>query len=492
VVLNDVVIYDLVLHDLVLDDLVLHDVVVTLVSAVATGRPSVLGRVVGPGRIPLLTLLTALAAAALSSQIDASPGNALGALGLMVGVTLTELRPVHVARRGQRQSFTLTEGPLVAALALAPGRYIVLAIAAGLILTQAVRRVTPYKALFNLAQYCLAAAAAALCAQEAPGVGGVILGIFVFALVSDAAVRLALRVATGSPQGHPFQGSGSAWLLHIAAATSVALIAADTLQHDPYLLPAFVLPGLLIQWSQEQANRRHARGTVATALAQQATTLYGRSSHESAALILRSARDLMTAHNVEIVLLGGSGPTWMRDTGRGTALEEGRLGSGALLTEWRGQVLEHVRAIAEGHWAGVVIGREAPYALLSVNRSVDQEPFRDSDLALLQELADNVEGWLDVEAVDDAVHDTRRRAAEVGGGYMQVAHALGALSRVRAQLESQTVVPAAGRDSYLAEELRMAEEGLAAFVSDLISPPRQRADNEADTVHTGRWGGSRV
>ncbi|MCA1711742.1 MAG: hypothetical protein LC789_08965 [Actinobacteria bacterium] len=415
----------------------------------------------------------------------------LGAVALLAAVTFTELRPVTVARRGQRQTFTLIEGPLVTALAMAPGRYIVLAVAAGMLLAQIVRRVTPYKALFNISQYALASGAAGLCAQAFPRVGGVVLGILTFAIINDGAVRLILRVATGQPQGYVFQGAGSAWLMHVAAVTSVALIAADTMRHDVMLLPAFVVPGLLIQYSQEQANRRRARGVVASALAAQATSLYGRSSHESAALVVRSARELLSAQIGEIVLLGNAGAISVRDSGRGRELMEGRVAATDLLTDWRGCVLETVHASAHGHWAGVVIGRTTPHALLQVTRSADQEAFRDSDLALLQELADTCQSWLDVDVeadYADTVRSTRRRAAELGGAYVNVADALGAIDRVRQQLERPAAAHADRRDSYLTDELRLAEEAIAAFVSDLIAAPAQR-EADSDTVHTGRWAG---
>lgn len=436
-----------------------------------------------PKQIPALTGLLAGTAALLSLGLDAQVGNAWGATALLLGVLLTELRPVSLARRGHRQTFTLVEGPLVAALAVAPGRYAVLAVAGGLGLAQLLRSVAPYKALFNVSQYALATAAAVWCAQSTPGVAGVVLGIAVFALVNDGAMRLVLRMATGQARPRGPAGARREWLLHLAAVTSVALIAAQTLQHAPSLLPAFLVPALLLQRSQEQASRRRARGSVTTALAEQAASLYGRSSSESAALVLRSARELLAARGAEIVLLADSGATSLTDPGRGRELVRGTVPPADLLTGWRGRVLEAVHATAYGTSAGVVIGRRVPHALLQVTRGKEQERFGHSDLLLLQELADNVEAWLDVDAArDDAVAATRRRAVEVGGVYSVAAEALGVLDRVRYQLTTQS--SPASLD--LADELRIAEESLAVFVSELITLPVQR-ETEVDTVQTGPW-----
>ena len=436
-----------------------------------------------------LTALVALTAACVYGRLDPLSGHLLAALALMVGVALTELRPVHVARRGQRQSFTLTEGPLVFALALSPGRFVVVAVAAGLLIAQVVRRVPPLKLVYNVTQYTLAAAVAVLCATYVPGVGGVVIGIALFSLLNDFLIRLVIRIVTGQPQGHVLQGAGSAWFLHIGAVTSVALIAADTAQHSPGLLPAFLVPALLIQLSQEQANRRQARGVIAGALAQQAATLYGRASQESASLILRSARELLITSEVEIVLLSSDGATSLRDTGAGHEHLCGRVSPEDLLTGWRGRVLELTQATVDGRWAGVVIGRETPHALLSVRRDAEAEPFCDSDRDLLQALADNVEDWLDVEAGDDdAVQVARRRAAELGGGYAQVAEALGTVHRVGKIMLGDGASPTSHRDSYLAEELRTAAAALADFVSDLIAPAPAPAA-AVETVHTGQWSG---
>ncbi len=436
---------------------------------------------------PVLPLTVSLGTAAvlITALLPAGETPLVAWLLLVAAVVVAELRPVTVGRRTQHQNFTLIEGPVVVAIALSPGSLVVLAVAMGIVLAQLHRRIVLYKLAYNLAQFSTATACAALCATVVPGSGGVVLGIAVFTFLNELLIRLVLWIATGARFGYVWQEGDVVRLLHVAAATSVGLLAATTWQHDPYLLPAFLGPIALVQWSQEQTNRRQVQGSIAQALAQQATSLYGRSSHESALLILRSARELVTCAEAEIILLGPDGALSMRDGGNRSQPDERRLDPQDLLQGWSGEVLDGVRAVSHERWAGVVIGRTEPIALLGVWRGADQDVFREMDCHLLQQLADDVRHWLAADTgVSGAVDSARLRAAEVGGSYEQVADALGCIVRVRQALLSGPVL---GEEEALrlAEELRLAADEVAEFVSDLVSVPEQATGE--DVVHTGRW-----
>ena len=406
---------------------------------------------------------------------------------LVVAVVVAELRPVTVGRRTQHQNFTLIEGPVVVAIALNPGVWVVLGVAVGLLVAQTWRRIVPYKMMFNLALFSAATALASACAVTVSGSAGVVLGITVFTVFNELLMRVVLWLATGMRFGYVWQESDLVRLLHVAAATSVGLIAATTWEHDPALLPAFLGPLVLVQWSQEQANRRQAQGNIARALAQQATSLYGRSSRESALLILRSARELLTCAEAEIVLLGPDGALSLRDGGQPGRPDELRLDAHDLLEGWTGEVLESVRAASRDRWAGVVIGRSEPVALLAVWRHDDQDVFREMDRALLQQLADDVRHWLVTDAdMSDAVSTARMRAAELGGSYERVADALGGIVRVRQQLLALPLALGDDTGARLGEELALAADAVAEFVAELVAIPEQPAA-QLDVVHTGRW-----
>lgn len=439
------------------------------------------------GRVLALTLGLSLAAVVLSVALPTDRVPLAGWLVLVVGVVVAELRPVTVVRRTQHQNFTLIEGPVVVALALAPGAVTVLGVAAGIALAQMYRRIVPFKLAFNVALFAFATSAAAVCAVIVPGAPGVLLGIVVFTTVNEVLMRVVLWLATGSRFGYAWQEGDSVRLLHVAAAISVGLLATATWEHDPHLLPAFLGPIALVQWSQEQANRRRAQGSIASALAQQAASLFGRSSRESALLILRSARELLTCDEAEIVLLGPDGAVVLRDgLDRPRSAEEERLEPQQLLEGWTGKVLEHVQVVVQDRWAGVVIGSTEPLALLAVWRGPDQDVFREMDRALLQQLADDVRLWLTVDVeMSDLVGAARMRAAELGGRYEEVAQALGGIVRVRQALLAG-VARETGAEQRLGEELHVAAEAIAVFVSDLLSVPEQVRPDD-DVVHTGRW-----
>ncbi len=431
-------------------------------------------------RARAVTLALAALAVPLALLTDPASGSWRWIAVLAAVVTLTEMRPVHVARDGQRHSFTLTEGPLVAALALAPGRWIVLAVALGVLAAQLLRRLPHYKLAFNVAQFTAATTVATLTAQLVSGSWGVVLGVVAFTLVNDTVVRLMIALTTRQPAGRPLQDTGCGWLLHIAAVCSIALLGAHVFLDDPLSLPAFIAPAMLVMWLQEQSNKRRARATVVQALASQAAAFYGRSSEESALLLARTAREVLAATRTELVLLGAE--TIVVLTVDGDGLHRSRLGHAETVTGWRGRVFESVTAAKNGTWAGAVVGRDVPRALIGVWREADQEDFRDADVALLQTLADTVGEWLTVtEQEGGSLLDLRRRVADLGDDAKGIADALGMLAQIRASLDATD----GRRDAALAADLKDVEQRIAAFVTAMMSEARPASQDTI--VATGRW-----
>lgn len=436
-------------------------------------------------RATALTVALAVVAIPFALLADGDTGSLLWLAVLAAVVTVAELRPVHVARNGQRHSFTLTEGPLVAALALAPGRWIVVAIAAGVLLAQVLRRLPHYKVAFNVAQFGLATGVATVTAQTVGGSLGVALGVAAFTLVNDSVVRVVIALTTGRAAGRPLQDTGLGWLLHVAAVSSIALLGAHVFLSDAGSLPAFIAPALLVLWSQEQSNKRRARSTVVQALAAQAGALYGRSSEESALLLARTAREVLAAARTELVLLGDDSIVVL--TTDATGVHRSRLSHAELITGWRGRVFESATATASGGWAGAVVGREVPRALLGIWREEGQEEFRSADVDLLQTLSDTVGEWLSItEQEGTSLLDLRRRVADLGDDAKGMADALGMLAAIRAGLDTAEVAPS--RAASLAADLRDVENRIASFASALMA--EARCDSTDGIVATGQWGRS--
>ena len=77
----------------------------------------------------------------------------MGALGIMVFVT--ERWPVELEFRRSTHSFSLTDVPLTLALIFATGTHAFFAVMAGTLVAMVLRRLSPVKFAFNLAQYAL-------------------------------------------------------------------------------------------------------------------------------------------------------------------------------------------------------------------------------------------------------------------------------------------------------------------------------------------------
>lgn len=428
-------------------------------------------------KVAALTGATALAAVALALCIRSTEGSLIGLVVFGLAVAIAELRPVHVSRGGERQSFTLTEGPLVVALALSPSRWVVLVLVAAVVLAQVHRRLPAYKLAFNAAQFALATAVACVVAQVVTGDTGTLLGIAAFVVVNDGLVRSVLAVATGQQLGRPLAGASWAWVLHVAAISSIALLASHIFERDPAMLPAFAAPAVLILWSQEQSTRRRASSTVSLALARHARELYAGRGDDSASLVARTVRELLAAERVELLVLDGIRVKRTRDAGG--EVTHGGASHEVLRGGWPAQVLSVPNGAIDGHWIGIAVGGTAPRALIGVWRDPSQEPFGPGDLVLLSTLAAETSGWLDARPgsrPDLPVVDLRGHGTEAAG-------ALETLRRVRHLLETDFSVGSRHRRAALADDLLTAEERLSAFLADLVAPHNRRDD----VVVMGQW-----
>lgn len=427
--------------------------------------------------VAALTVATGLTAVALVLCIEGTHGSIVGLLLFGAACAVTELRPVHLSRGGERQSFTLTEGPLVVALALEPGRWIVLVLVSAVVLAQVRRQLPAYKLAFNAAQFGVATALACVIAERVPGDAGTLLGLVVFVLVNDGLVRLVLGVATGQGNLRPLAGASWPWLLHVVAISSTALLASHTYELDPAMLPAFAAPAVLILWSQEQSTRRRVRSSVSLALAEQAKELYAGRGDHSAALVARTVRELLAASRTELLALDGMRLNRTRDVD-GT-VTHASVSHEVLREGWPACVLAMPEGALRGHWIGIAVGGSDPSALIGVWRDPSQEPFRPSDLVLLSTLAAETSGWLEARegGTDRPAVDLRDRGGDAAG-------ALEAVRLVRQRLETDATVVSLRHRTSLADDLLAAEEKLSSFLADLVSPAEQQPD---DVVVIGRW-----
>jgi hypothetical protein len=447
----------------------------------------------GTGAVPALTAGAGLLAVVFT--VLSAPGSApwWGICLLVASVLVAELRPVHLGWRGERQSFTLTEGPLVVALVLVPGREVVLSIALAVLLAQATRRLPPYKALFNVAQLSAAAALAVWVVGLHHSPLMVVAAAYVFAAVNETLVHLVLWAATGGTPGASLRERLGARVLHLAAVASTALLLGHVAEHEPLLIAAFAGPATLLLRDQERRRWHQSRNAVVHELATQAASLYRRSSDETLLLVLRTARQVLAADDVELLLVDGERLVHVSDRGRG--LVRRPRPTSVLASGWAARVLASAVPVAgrseERWWAGAPVGRERPLALLRVWRDGAQEPFRTADLELLATLVETVTDWVDGSTVahDEGIadlHTLRRRATDLGRLGEGVIDALDALSSVRQRLSS----PAPIRRTDIVEDVRSAERRVSDLLVDLLGDRAEESGQEgqdAPRVVTGRW-----
>jgi diguanylate cyclase (GGDEF)-like protein len=190
---------------------------------------------------------------------------------LAAGFAATELFVIHAHVRGSAHSLSLSELPLVLGLLLAsPSDLVLAAIAGPAVVLVCTRGQSPTRLFFNLAQFGLTAALAAITlhalapapAEIGPAVWG---ATFVAVLASSATAAVLVFCAIGLSEGaipsKKLAGMLGADLLVALTNTSVALAGATVVAHDlkaGWLLipPAAVLLLAYRAWVSERAKHQ--------------------------------------------------------------------------------------------------------------------------------------------------------------------------------------------------------------------------------------------
>jgi hypothetical protein len=409
-----------------------------------------------------------------------TPGSWVVAVLVAGGVVAAESQPLHFAHGGERRTFTFCEGPLIIGLVVSGGLLLVIGFTVGIVLTQLVRRLPVAKVLFNVGQYAAAASVAVLVALHVPGLPGVISGLVSFAVVNEVAVKLVLRITAGTPLGIPFGDRAFIWFLHMAGATSVAILAGRAVDRDGVMALAFVAPIVLVTYSQRETMKHHVSAQVLQAIAEQAVVSQSTHRQTMTALMTRTARDVMAADRAELLLLDGPCPLHVIDIAG--KVQEHRIGDDWYTSgDWFKAALDRgSTGAARSRWAGVVIGSEAsPRALLAVMRGPREEPFRNGDLEALQVLAAQATTWLENVDLEAKVIDLD--AGRSGQQSPRVVELLIELDLLRSRLDKLTAT--SGRRVPVVE-LEESRRRLTDALSDVLGTDMAL---EEDAVAVGRW-----
>lgn len=316
---------------------------------------------------------------------------------LVAAVASTELAVVHVAFRRQRWTFSLTEGVIGAAYVFASGSWAVLAVAAGVLIAQRVRRQPTLKLAFNVTLFAASTLAGAATAQAlGSNVAAASAGLAVFWLVNTGLVALPMAIMTEQRLGSVLWHSVSGTTLQEAGTSSIGLLAAWLALNAPLGLLGLVVPVILLWISYEEQSARSAEARLFAELARGQESAGARSIDISAEVVLTAAARLFGGADVELVRLGIDDPVRyagdesgvIRRTAEPAAFDQpwvlATLGSGVRTGVEHGQP----------YCSAVVGDRDQPLAVFRACRPVGGATFGRREVALAQLLVGQGESWL--------------------------------------------------------------------------------------------------
>ena len=212
-------------------------------------------------RVRLLAV-AAIVVTALAAAFDGW-GNpswyALPVLAVVVGAA--EVAVVHLSFGRQRWTFSLTEAAIAVAFVHSPRAWTVLAVTAGVLVAQLIRRQDPLKVLFNVAQFAAATAlGAGFAALVGAGVPGAIGGMGVFWFVNNLLIASAMSMMTDQKLRSLLWASAPLASIHSVGTSGIGILAAWLAANAPLGLLALVIPLLLLWISYDEQTTCGGRG----------------------------------------------------------------------------------------------------------------------------------------------------------------------------------------------------------------------------------------
>ncbi|HWB67218.1 MAG TPA: hypothetical protein VG708_10365 [Mycobacteriales bacterium] len=372
---------------------------------------------------------------------------------LTVSVLAAELAAVRLTFGRQRWTFAITESAIAAAFVQSPRSWTVVAVSAGVFLSQVLRRQDPISLAVVVSRF---AAATALGAEFAHAIGGglwgAIGGMAVFWLANMALLVMALATTTGGRLGSLIGTNVPFSALHSVGSSGLGLLGAWLAANAPLGLFALGVPLVLLWISYDEQATRSAETALFVQLARLQELASSRSVDGSAQVVLTAANRSLDAAEVEMVLLAHEGP--VHYSGDAQGVKRRRVDPDALDEPW---VLDALAECAtktgledNAPWLVTVVGAvDSPLAVLRARRLAGKPPYGRREVLLAGVLAAQAESWLSV--------GDRPAAAPAE----DVAHALGDIGADTAPA-LQVLRDSASRLS------RLAGAGESAAVSDIV------------------------
>ena len=368
---------------------------------------------------------------------DAIQSNEIAWWALALMVLVTERWPIELQFRRATHAFSLTDVPLTLALVFATGTHAFVAVLAGFLVAAVLRRMSPVKLAFNLAQYALMTAVLILvvhfAAEADPGFGWITWGAVLLAtqiggLLTIVQILAAIVLTEGRVSRDQVRQMFGMDLVVTMTGTLIALVGGILWIERPEATPLLLIPIVGAIVGSRAYVREREDHEKADFLAQANRNLS--ESHEVAVALeglLEGALEAFHAEQAEVILFAADGGAPLRiSLGPGTAREAlvpvDTAAAVALRTCATGSELSvellapfpatldpylQQRGVRHG-MLGVLRGEERVIGtIMLANRFGLARGFPDSDRALFETLAANASAALQFDRLEHAVAELR-------------------------------------------------------------------------------------
>jgi signal transduction histidine kinase len=163
-------------------------------------------------------------------------------------IVLLEQFWIEIPHGAERENFSLTDAPFAAALLLVRPSVLTLAVAAGALLGESIRRVAPLKVAFNVGQFVVGVTAAEVVFTALRGGFGLhawlaaVAGMSVYFLVNVTLVAFVIAIVRGEPFRAVLFSSIGLGVLHWSGNVAIGILAAVVYTTDPGALALLAIP----------------------------------------------------------------------------------------------------------------------------------------------------------------------------------------------------------------------------------------------------------
>jgi hypothetical protein len=390
-------------------------------------------------------------------------------------VLLAELAVVHLSFGRQRWTFSLTEAAIAVGFVHSPRAWTVVAVAAGVLGAQLLRRQEPLKVAFNVAQFAAATAlGAGFAALVGAGIPGAIAGMGVFWLVNNLLIALAVSIMTEQRLVQLLWASAPLASVHSVGTSGLGVLGAWLAHNAPLGLLALVVPLLLLWISYDEQTSRAAEAQLYAELSRLQERASGRSVDVSAKVILTAAARLLDSCTVEMVLLSEEGA--IHYLGDADGVSRRRVDPDALGAAWVEEALGEGGVVtgseAGAPWCATVLGGvDAPLAVLVARRREGASNFGRREVMLADVLVQQAESWLSIAelaasrdealAHAEAAEDAARALGDLGA---DTTPALGVLRESANRLARLAATDGPASVNEIVDELYAVERAVASLL----------------------------